>query len=243
MGKIRTRTLGLEEVEKKEKEEQNEEKKETKKAVKSKKSTTVTQKKRGKKYVAAKSSLDKALNRKPTSITEALKLLKQIKYAGFDESIELHMNVVKEGLKGELNFPHSIGKKIRVAIVDDKVIEKIDEGKIDFDILISHPSFMPKLARYAKVLGPRGLMPSPKVGTITDKPEVVAKKFEGGLVRWKTEVKAPLIHQLIGKASLDDKMITENVKVFINAVGRPNIQAIFIKSTMSPSIQLDIETI
>ncbi|MEK7071187.1 MAG: hypothetical protein AAB966_05235, partial [Patescibacteria group bacterium] len=124
MGKIRTRTLGLEEVEKKEKEEQkkkkvekavskvkdegqNEEKKETKKAVKSKKSTTVTQKKRGKKYVAAKSSLDKALNRKPTSITEALKLLKQIKYAGFDESIELHMNVVKEGLKGELNFPHS----------------------------------------------------------------------------------------------------------------------------------------
>jgi large subunit ribosomal protein L1 len=195
---------------------------------------------RGKNYLLAKKQVDK---NKSYSIKEAIDLLKKIKYANFDESVELHLNVEKIGLKGEVELPYYIGRQIRVAIVNDKLLEDIEKGKIDFDVLITHPSYMSKLVKFAKILGPKGLMPNPKAGTISTNPEETVKKFQKGLLRWKTEPKFPLIHQVIGKLSADGKNLEENIKVFIKSVGISNIRAAFIKSTMSPSLKLDLSKI
>ncbi len=263
MGKIRTRTLGLEEVEQKQKKEQkvrSEEKKikakkeepkiekkaevvekavkKTPKTKKAEEKKVIAPKSRGKKYQEIKKLVD--VNKKYT-LEEAVALLKKMKSAKFDESVELHLNIDQAGLKGEVTLAHSTGKSIRIKIVDDKVIEAIGQGKIDFDMLITHPSFMPKLAKFAKVLGPKGLMPNPKAGTISPKPEEVAKKFEKGAMRWKAEAKFPLIHQMIGKISFSDKDIIDNTKLFLQSVGKSHIQKAFIKLTMSPSVKLDLE--
>ncbi len=260
MGKIRTRVIGLEDVEKEQKQEQKkraEEKKmlktkgeeqdvkpevvesEPKKEKKAKKTSekTVAVRSRGRNYRTAK---DKVVKDKVYGLSEAVTLLKELKYAKFDEAVELHMNTTQEGLRGEVSLPHSIGKTVRVAIVDDALLEKLADNKIEFDILISHPSYMPKLARFAKVLGPRGLMPNPKTGTISPKPEEVAKKFEGGLMKWKGEAKFPLVHQMVGKISADNKVIEENVQAFVKAVGEANIKEIFIKTTMSPAVRITV---
>lgn len=192
---------------------------------------------RGKSYQEAKKLVDKT---NTYTLEQAITLLKKMKLAKFDQSVEVHLVVDETGLKGELELPYSTGKTVKVTVVDDKVLENIGKGIINFDILVTHPSFMPKLARFAKVLGPKGLMPNPKAGTISTNPEEVVKKFAKGLLRWKTEAKFPLIHQMIGKMSFEDKKLTENAKKFISAVGMTHIQKAFIKSTMSPSIKLQI---
>ena len=288
MGKVKTRFLGMDDIEKKQKQEQKRKagEKQFKKKVKapgkhkggektvtigvdeaslqkmhkaeelihgepaSAKATASKEKKtkktkariRGKKYQKALKAVSEDKN-KQYSLQEAIKILKKIKYAKFDESVELHINVEKEGLKGEVELSHSTGKTTRVKIVDDTVLDEIEKGKIDFDVLITHPSHMPRLAKLAKILGPKGLMPNPKTGTISDKPEEVAKKYSKGLLRWKTEPKAPLIHLMVGKISLEDKDLLENIKVMLKAIGKSNFQGVFIKTTMSPSLKLDLEKI
>ncbi|MBI2641412.1 hypothetical protein HYW87_02345 [Candidatus Roizmanbacteria bacterium] len=288
MGKIRTRVLGLEDVEKKQKAEQKQravEKKHKKgqatkvhlpgmkggerlKAVEadekslekmekakklleekpfdsaqgkpseSKRKRKVKARLRGINYRKATKFVDK---KKMYPLKDAIELLKKMKFAKFDESVELHLNVDKSGLKGESELPHSTGKTFRVKIVDEDVLAAIEKGKIDFDMLVTHPSFMPKLARFAKVLGPRGLMPNPKAGTISDKPQEVVKRFEKGSMKWKTEAKAPLIHQMIGKVSFEDKKLQENADVFLKSVGSQHIKTAFIKTTMSPSVRIDLD--
>jgi len=258
MGKIRTRILGLADIEKQQKKEQktrseaktaSEEKavaveaKEIKK-VEAKKNevktakANVSKKVRGKKYLEAKKKLGDV---KKTKLTEAVELLKKAKYVSFDESVDLHMNVEKTGLRGEVELPHSTGKTVRVAIASDVVLEQLTNGKIEFDVLVAHPSFMSKLARFAKVLGPKGLMPNPKAGTVSTTPDEVAKKFMKGTLRWKTEPKFPLIHQQIGKLSYESKDLIENAQAFVNAVGKAQIKALFIASSMGPSIEIEIE--
>ncbi len=276
MGKVKTRFIGIEEIEEKQKAKQKkraEEKKrikipgkhkggektvvvepgkesleklekakeliEGKPGVKKeelKKVKKAEPRKRGKNYLLAKKNFDSA---KAYSLSEALKLLKKIKFAKFDESVELHLNVQKSGLKGEVQLPHPTGKTVRVKIVDDKLLDQIETGKIDFDVLVARPSDMPKIAKVARILGPKGLMPNPKTGTVSDKPEETVKKFRSGVIRWKTEPKFPLIHQMIGKISNDQKQLEENLKAFIGSLGKGNIQQAFIKTTMSPSIRLD----
>ena len=253
MGKIRTRILGLADIEKQQKEEQkvhSAEKKahesveevESSPVEKSKKEVqkkaNVSKKVRGKKYLEAKKKFGEV---KKMKLAEAVELLKKAKYVSFDESVDVHMNVEKTGLRGEVELPHSTGKTVRVAIVNDAVLEQLANGKIEFDILVTHPSFMPKLARYAKVLGPKGIMPNPKAGTVSTNPEEVAKKFMKGTLRWKTEPKFPLIHQMIGKLSYDSKNLTENAQKFIDSVGKAQIKALFIASSMGPSIEIEIE--
>lgn len=274
MGKIRTRTLGLEEVEEKQKKDQKEraEEKKIKKTAKNSKDvkeegaeesvekntktdskktnvkkeskktedTPVAKSKRGKKHIAALKKVDP---KKIYSLTEAVKHLKTITYAGFDESVELHINLDEQGLRGEVELPHSIGKTVRVVIVDDTVIGAIEKGIINFDVLISHPSYMPKLSKFAKVLGPRGLMPNPKTGTVSTNPEETKNKFTKGVIRWKSEAKFPLLHQLIGKISYKPEVIEENVRVFINSLGKTHVKKAFIKTTMSPAMRLDVEAI
>ncbi len=255
MGKIRTRLLGLEDIEKQQKDEQKKrsaEKSAEKTQIDSvegkggevKKEEVKEQKKsstarvRGKKYLTAKKAVAKITKLK---LTEAIELLKKVKWASFDESVDVHMNVVKTGLRGEVELPHSTGKFVRVAIVNDKVLDQLAENKIEFDILITHPSFMPKLARFAKLLGPKGLMPNPKAGTISSNPEEVAKKFMKGTLRWKTEPKFPILHQMVGKLSYDTAKLTENAQALINAVGKANIKNVFVASSMGPSVEIEIE--
>jgi len=192
---------------------------------------------KGKKYLEAKNMIDK---NKFYSLKEAILLLKSMKLVKFDQSVELHFVVDETGLKGEVELPFSTGKIVRVKIADDSVISNLEKGKIEFDVLVTHPSFMPKLAKYAKVLGPKGLMPNPKAGTVSMKPEEVVKKFEKGMLRWKTEAKFPLIHQMIGKISFEEKNLLANAEKFIEAVGKIHIKNAFIKTTMSPAVKLEL---
>ena len=195
----------------------------------------VSIKPRGKHYQEARKMIDR---NKYYSLKEAISLLKKIKLTKFDQSVELHFVMDETGLKGELELPFSTGKTVRVKIVDDSVLSDLEKGKIEFDVLVTHPSFMPKLAKYAKVLGPKGLMPNPKAGTVSMKPEEVVKKFEKGMIRWKTEAKFPLIHQMIGKISFEEKNLLVNAEKFIEAVGKTHIKNAFIKTTMSPAVKL-----
>lgn len=258
MGKIRTRFIGDEEVEKKQKHEQKERaarKKEEEEKVEGdtpevaevevapkkemkKKGSKVAKKSRGKKYTEARKKIH---DDKVYELDEAVTLLKKIAYAKFPESVELHLNLLADGVKGEVELPFSTGKTVRVAIVDEVLLEKLEKGVIDFDILITHPQFMPKLAKFARTLGPKGLMPNPKAGTVSPNPEEVAKKFAKGTLRFKAEPKAPLMHQMVAKLTSDEKEIAANVVAFIKAVGLKNIKAAFIKSTMSPALQINLE--
>ncbi|KKR15651.1 MAG: 50S ribosomal protein L1 [Candidatus Levybacteria bacterium GW2011_GWA1_39_32] len=97
---------------------------------------------------------------------------------------------------------------------------------------------MPKLAHVAKVLGPRGLMPNPKAGTITDKPEEIIKKFEGGQINFRSETKAPIVHLMVGKISLGPDKLSENINTAIKAVNKSKIRNVTLKSTMSPGIKI-----
>lgn len=197
-------------------------------------------KKRGKRYEEAKKKIKKG---RLHSLEEAVDLLKKIKYSNFDETVELHINVKDRQVKGEVKLPFGIGKEIKVVIVDDAILGKIEKGNLNFDVLVVHPSFMSKLVKFARILGPRGLMPNPKDGTVTDKPEETVKKFQSGAVRFKTEAKFPIIHQSIGKLSFTEKKLVENIAAFINAVNKAKIETAYLKSTMSPSIKLDLEKI
>ncbi len=194
---------------------------------------------RGKKYIEAKNMVDK---NKFYTLSEAIQLLKKMKLTKFDQSVELHFVVDETGLKGEVELPFSTGKVVRVKVVDDSVLIDLEKGKIEFDVLVTHPSFMPKLAKFAKVLGPKGLMPNPKAGTVSTKPEEVVKKFEKGMLRWKTEAKFPLVHQMIGKISAEEKNLIANAEKFIEAVKKSHIQKAYIKTTMSPGIKLEIKS-
>ena len=268
MGKIRTRIIGdtdVEEEQKKKSKERAARKKaqemkeeavdgasvaedvkessaEEKKAKKKKmsKKTEREPKKHGSKYLKAKKQVESG---KIYPLNEAITLLKKLTYASFDESIELHLNITESGLRGEVTLPHGAGRTVKVAIVDDAVLAQIEKGVIEFDILISHPSYMSKLAKFAKILGPKGLMPNPKAGTIGPEPEKLAEKFQQGSIRWKSESKFPLIHQMIGKISLKPQEVHENAKSFIDAVGIKKINKIHIKTTMSPSLQVDLQSI
>jgi large subunit ribosomal protein L1 len=276
MGKVRTRTLGLEDEEQKQKDEQKQKAQEKKakkgaakeavvetssndekdervesapkdadvekkpKAKKTAKTVKTTAAKRGKKHVAALKLVDP---KKVYSVSEAVSTLKKIKYAKFDESVEVHLNVDVTGLKGEADLPHSTGKTVRVAVVDDALLEQLEKGTINFDMLVTHPSYMPKLAKFAKLLGPRGMMPNPKAGTISPNPEQLVEKFSKGTLRWKSEPKFPMVHQMIGKISSDEKSLEQNVTVFLKSVGKVHISSAYLKTTMSPSLRLNIEQI
>lgn len=254
MGKIRTRFIGIEEIEEQQKKEQKEKasKKrivktdvegenkniETSRKEDNSKKVTKKTKQRGSKYQKAKAKIDQ---NKEYSLQDAVELLKKVSFAGFDESVELHVNVESEGMRGEVSLPHSTGKVKKVAVLDDKILKDIESGEINFDILIATPAQMPKLAKYARILGPKGLMPNPKAGTISSEPNEVAKKFEKGAIRWKSESKMPIIHQTISKLSAETKDIVENAQAFIDSVGSKKIKTVFISATMTPSVRIALQ--
>jgi large subunit ribosomal protein L1 len=280
MGKIRVKTLGDEEAEKKQKEELKR-KKEAKiaegkaeasakaaapekqekvskeapveeakanapeeKTAEAPKAKTKKEKfqKKEKAYHSVKYfSLSEQVDRKKTySLLEALGLLEKLQRSKFDETVELHLNTVSTGISGNVTLPHGTGKKTRVAVASDAIIAEVEKGIINFDVLVADPSMMPKLAKIARVLGPRGLMPNPKNGTITSKPEEVVKKYEGGQISFKTEAKAPIMHLTVGKVSFGPKKLEENIDTMIKAIKKANIANATLKSTMSPGIKVQV---
>ncbi|HUQ85817.1 MAG TPA: hypothetical protein VM077_05830 [Candidatus Limnocylindrales bacterium] len=285
MGKIRVKTIGIEEDEKKEKKEAKaraeakrieaakkqgaaeKEAKETndssksaettkdkndvaegeKKAKKTKKEKFSTKKANphSTKYITVAKLIDK---NKTYKLTEALVILPKLKTAKFDETVELHINTHEKGVSGNLTLPHGTGKKAKIEIADhasdakhvEELVKKIEGGNIDFDILIATPETMVHLAKVARYLGPRGLMPNPKNGTVSPKPLEAIKKFEGGQINFKTEAKASIIHLSVGKLSFDEKKLNENIKAVLQAVQSKNIKNVTLKSTMSPGIKITI---
>ncbi len=205
-----------------------------------------TKNKRSDSYQKAYSKVDK---NKIYKLSEALTLLPQLKLTKYDESVELHINTTDKGVSGSVTLPHGTGKKTRVAIADysenpkgvEELIKKVESGIIDFEILIATPDSMPKLAKVARFLGPRGLMPNPKNGTVTQKPTDSAKKYEGGHVNYKTEAKFPILHMLVGKLSFGQSKLEENIKTAIDAIQTKNIKTVTLKSTMSPGLRINFD--
>ena len=209
------------------------------------KSVSVVGSKKGKKYIAARNKIQTALGTKSTkqatmALNEAIALLKKNAYAKFTETVEMHINAVEMGLKGEVLLPHATGKKTRVAVVDEELLKKLEAGVIDFDILVTTPAMMPKLTKFAKLLGPRGIMPNPKSGTIGANTDEMVQKFSGNTIRYKTEPKAPIIHLIIGKMSNEETELVDNAEAILTAMGKKNIKTVFLASTMSPSVQIKI---
>ncbi len=214
-------------------EEAKEEVKETQQKVK----TVSTEKVRSKKYLEAKAKYSHSNSYK---LEDAIKLIKELNYTKFDGTMELHLTVKKQGLSAQVALPHSTGKQKKVEVATEKTLEDLKQGKINFDLLLATPEMMPKLASFARVLGPRGLMPNPKNGTVI-KTEKDADKFNANNITVKTERENPLIHTSFGKVSQDIKELTQNASAIIDAIGgSKQVTKAFLKSTMSPSVKLSI---
>ena len=203
-------------------------------------------------------------------IADAVKLLKERATAKFDETIEVAMNLgvdprhADQMVRGVCNLPNGSGRDVRVAVFAragkaeeakaagadivgaEDLVEIINSGKIDFDRCIATPDMMPLVGRLGKVLGPRGLMPNPKVGTVTPDVAGAVKAAKGGAVEFRVE-KAGIVHAGVGKASFDADKLVENIKAFADAVSRAKpagakgtyVQRIAISSTMGPGVKID----
>ncbi len=220
----------------------------------------------GKKYIAAKKLVD---SKKIYPIAEAVKLAKETSYSKFDASIDIaiKLNVdttkAEQQLRGSIALPHYYGKTSRILVIDDSIttdqakkagaeffggdekIAEIKDGWLDFDVLITTPKFMPKLAKLGKILGPKGLMPNPKLGTVTTKVVDTIKEFKGGKSTYRTDTYGN-VHMIIGKKSAKNEDVVENIETLINFITskRPStikgeyIKSIYISSTMGPSIRI-----
>jgi len=196
-------------------------------------------KKRGQRYLQARQLVDRT---QFYPLSEAIKILKKTSISHFNGTVEVHLNVKEIGLKGEVKFPHPTGKSQRIKIADDKLLAQLEKSKIDFDLLLATPAIMPKLVKFAKLLGPKGLMPNPKNGTISEKPEELAKKL-AGKVQFRTEIKAPLIHLVIGRVEAQETELAANFKALMNVIGPSNIEKAILTSTMGPGIKIDLDSI
>lgn len=201
------------------------------------KKITKAKKVRGKKYQAVRSQLDKS---KFYTAKEAVELVKKLSYTKFVGSVEAHIVVREIGDSVNIALPHSTGKSVKVTVVDAQVLSDIEAGKIDFDILVAAPEFMPKLARFAKVLGPKGLMPNPKSGTLTPNPELKKKELEAGKFSLKTEKKAPLMHLIIGKTDMKSADLLANIEALVKAL-KGKILKLSIAASMSPGVKVLVE--
>jgi large subunit ribosomal protein L1 len=203
------------------------------------KKTTLKKKIRSQKYQAVRSQVDKT---RLYDALSAVDLLKKLSYSSFDGTVVAHL-VLDEKFQGErvgIQFPHSTGKSITVAIADEKLLAEVAKGKIEFDVLLATPNMMPKLAKLAKILGPKGLMPNPKQGTLIDNPKDKKKELESGKITIRSERKAPLMHIVIGNTKMETKELVENLQTLMKTL-KDKINRISLAATMSPSIKVAVE--
>lgn len=208
---------------------------------------------RSKKYQNALIKLEK---RQKLPAIEAVKAAQTGSYTKFEGTIEAHINTNAKNLRGLVSLPFTQGKKLRILafgslakesgadiVGDEKTISDIENKKIDFDILVTTPEWMPKLTKIAKILGPRGLMPNPKNGTISQDLEKTITELQGGKTEYKTETNGQVIHLSVGKVSQKSEEIVANLKVIYNIVGRSKIQKISLSPTMGPSVKVDLSSL
>lgn len=197
---------------------------------------------RSKRYQEVAGMVDK---NKLYALKDAISLIKKTSLTKFDGTVELHVGLnplslgEKKDFRTGVRLPHGTGKEVRVAIADDKIIDEITAGKINFDVLVAHPSMMPKLAKVARVLGPKGLMPNPKTGTVTPDPEKRAKELKNGEVNIKTEPGNPIIHMPIGKVSFADQDISENIKAVLSTLST-KVAKVSLSATMGPGVKVAV---
>lgn len=191
---------------------------------------------RSKAYKTAKSQID---SDKTYALKDALVLLKKVSLTKFDPTVELHLTLLDKGFSKDIDLPHSTGKTRRIAVADADTLAKIAANKIDFDLLLASPEQMGSLVKFAKILGPRGLMPNPKNGSVVSDPAAAAKAMASkNSLPLKTEKDAPLVHTQVGKLSFGDEKLTANIQAVLSVV--PKLQKIVIKTTMSPAIKISL---
>jgi large subunit ribosomal protein L1 len=189
---------------------------------------------RGKNYRTKVALVDKT---KTYTAEEAIALVKELSTSKFVGSLELHAKVKTENVRGTITLPHGNGKTRKVAVATDEVIEGIAAGNLDFDVLLATPAQMPKLAKYAKLLGPKGLMPSPKAGTVTDEIEKVTAEISGGRVEYRAD-KTGVVHMSIGKLSFTNEQLLENYKTMENILIASKVASISLAPTMGPGVKV-----
>ncbi|MCV0398048.1 MAG: 50S ribosomal protein L1 [Rhizobiaceae bacterium] len=224
-------------------------------------------KKIAKRIAKAREGIDRD---KAYGLDEAVKLIKEKATAKFDETVEVAINLgvdprhADQMVRGVVNLPNGTGRDVRVAVFarGDKaeeakaagadivgaedLVETVQKGEIDFDRCIATPDMMPLVGRLGKVLGPRGMMPNPKVGTVTADVAAAVKASKGGAVEFRVE-KAGIVHAGVGKVSFDAKAIEENVRAFADAVNRAKpsgakgnyVKKVSLTSTMGPGLKID----
>ena len=221
----------------------------------------------GKRIVKAREGIDRI---KLYGLGEAITLVKSRASAKFDETVEIAMNLgvdpkhADQMVRGVVNLPNGTGRSVRVAVFArggkadearaagadvvgaEDLVTAVQGGTIDFDRCIATPDMMPLVGRLGKVLGPRGLMPNPKVGTVTMDVTAAVAASKGGAVEFRVE-KAGIIQGSVGKASFDDGKLVENIKAFVDAVAKAKpqgakgtyIQRVALSSTMGPGVKVD----
>ncbi len=208
------------------------------------------------------------------AIEEAVKLIKGSCSGKFDETVEISMNLgvdprhADQNVRGVVSLPHGTGKSVRVAVFakGDKadearaagadvvgaedLAEQIQAGKIDFERCIATPDMMPVVGRLGRILGPRGMMPNPKLGSVTNDVAAAIQATKGGQVEFRVE-KAGIVHAGVGKASFDEVALVENVKAFVGAISRAKpsgakgtyIKRVSLSSTMGPGLKVEVASV
>lgn len=212
---------------------------------------------RSKKYQEISKDLDKQKN---YSVTEAVELAKKLSYSKFTGTLEAHINTRVSSLRGLVSLPYASGKKLTILVFgptsskdfadqeeiilgDDNTIEEISKGKVNFDLVVTTPEWMPKLAKIARILGPRGLMPNPKNGTITSDLKKAVEGFQAGKTEYKTEGKAQVIHLGLGKLDQPTEELTANITTLLQTLGKSRVKKVTISPTIGPSVKLDLSSI
>ena len=205
---------------------------------------------------------------------EALVIIKENANAKFDETIEAHIRLgidpkyTDQQLRTTVALPNGTGQSIKIAVItsgenvakaksagadlfgEEDLVESINKGNMDFDLLIATPEMMPKVAKLGRVLGPRGLMPNPKAGTVTNDITSAIKEFKAGKLEFRAD-KAGIVHVRFGKASFTENALFENLKILQESIDKNKPsgakgkywRSFYITSTMGPSIQLDINAL
>ena len=221
-----------------------------------------------------KNILDKFDANKIYEPIEAIKILKENSYVKFNEGFEIAVNLridankTEQNIRGVINLPKGSGKKIRVAVIakgdkakeakesgadivgDDDLAQQITNGQINFDLLISTPDMMPTIGKIAKILGPKGLMPNPKVGTVTQDIQSAVKNAKAGQVQYKND-KSGIVHAGIGKLDFKEEDLLENLKTFYSSIlkNKPDavkgsfIKKVSIASTMGVGLKINTSSL
>ncbi len=183
-------------------------------------------------------------------LADAVQFIKETASTKFDSSVELHLHLTakkgKKGVEDELSrgvlqLPHGLGKSRKVVILTEELVEELAKTqKIDFDIALARPALMAKLGRVAKLLGTKGKMPNPKVGTVTDTPEELKAQIEAGRVEYRQDA-GRNIHQMVGKSSWEATKLAENIQAVLATFPRNRVASVTLTSTMGPSVKVNPE--